>query len=85
MPVVAADGHSYGKTVIEKWLAKNDTSPLTVILCATRLCLDPASSTMTLSAAQLLAAAPHANECSAHCTCMFRATCQCGSASVTSK
>ena len=26
----AADGHTYEREVIEKWLVKNDTSPLTV-------------------------------------------------------
>lgn len=28
-PVVAADGHTYERSSIEKWLAKNNTSPLT--------------------------------------------------------
>jgi len=28
-PVVAADGHSYERRVIEDWLATHDTSPLT--------------------------------------------------------
>merc|ERR1711964_274552 len=26
-PVIAADGHSYERTAIEKWLKDNDTSP----------------------------------------------------------
>lgn len=29
-PVVCADGHSYERSVIEAWLQKHDTSPLTV-------------------------------------------------------
>ena len=43
-PVVAADGHTYERSAIEKWLTKRESSPMTNEPVRTRPALPPPTS-----------------------------------------